>query len=65
MSTTEQMMALIEREIHPIIAERNELEAALRLFVEQWNACGPNSDFGRYFANVRDVAVAALAKVQS
>jgi hypothetical protein len=38
-----------------------ELEAALNLFVKQWNACGPNSDFGRYFSNVRDAANAALA----
>ena len=37
-----------------------ELEAVLNLFVKQWNACGPNSDFGRYFSNVRDAAKAAL-----
>jgi hypothetical protein len=41
-----------------------DLVAALELFVAQWNACGPNSDFGRYFQNVRDAAVSALAKVQ-
>ena len=35
--------------------------AALQLFVTQWNACGPNSEFGRYFQNVRDAAVAALS----
>ena len=39
-----------------------ELEAALHLFVKQWNACGPNSDFGRYFSNVRDAANAALSQ---
>lgn len=33
---------------------------ALKLFVKQWNACGPNSDFGRHFANVRAAAIAAL-----
>lgn len=36
------------------------LREALQTFVEQWNACGPNSDFGRYFANVQKQAVAAL-----
>lgn len=41
-----------------------DLVAALELFVAQWNACGPNSDFGRYFANVRTAAVAALAKAR-
>ena len=37
-----------------------QLRAALALFLKQWNACGPNSDFGRYFRNVRDVAEKAL-----
>ena len=36
------------------------LEKALQLFIKQWNACGPNSDFGRYFSNVRDAANKAL-----
>jgi len=36
------------------------LEEALQLFIKQWNACGPNSDFGRYFSNVRDAANKAL-----
>lgn len=47
-----------------LIAAAPELYAALALFVEQWNACGPNSDFGRYFGNVREAAVKALAKAQ-
>lgn len=37
---------------------------ALQQFVRQWNACGPNSDFGRYFGRIRDVAVDALVKYQ-
>ena len=36
------------------------LRPALQLFLEQWNACGPNSEFGRYFANVRIAAEKAL-----
>ena len=35
---------------------------ALELFVAQWNACGSNSEFGRYFGNVRDAALAAIAQ---
>lgn len=46
----------------PLLAEAVE---ALEKFVAQWNACGPNSDFGRYFKNVRDTAVSVLAKVQT
>lgn len=42
----------------------HELVEALEVFVKQWNACGPNSNFGLYFADVRDVAVAALAKAR-
>ena len=41
------------------------LRDALETFVAQWNACGPNSDFGRYFQNVRDKAVAALANTEN
>lgn len=37
---------------------------ALQEFVRQWNACGSNSDFGRYFGKIRDTAVDALAKYQ-
>lgn len=48
---------------------RDEIEsrgAALELFIKQWDACGPNSDFGRYFSNVRDAAEAAIHRaVQS
>ena len=43
---------------------QRELVEALEVFVKQWNACGPNSNFGLYFADVRDVAVAALAKAR-
>lgn len=45
-----------------LIASAPELLEALRLFERQWNACGPNSDFGRYFQNVRDAARAAILK---
>lgn len=39
-----------------------ELLGALELFVKQWNACGPNSDFGRYFQSTYTQARAAIAK---
>lgn len=42
-----------------------ELLAALKQFVAQWNACGPNSEFGRYFQSVRDVAVAAIERAET
>lgn len=42
----------------------HELSEALEVFVKQWNACGPNSNFGLYFADVRDVAVAVLARAK-
>ncbi len=45
-----------------LVAAAPELFEALTLFVDQWNACGPNSDFGRYFQNVRDAARTALLK---
>ena len=45
-----------------LIAAAPELLAALETFIKQWNACGPNSDFGRYFSSVRDQARAALTK---
>ena len=35
-------------------------EKVLKLLVSQWNACGPNSDFGRYFQNIKDAADAVL-----
>lgn len=47
-----------------IDASRAELLTALETFVKQWNACGPNSDFGRHFKNVRDAAVSAIAQAQ-
>jgi hypothetical protein len=37
------------------------MTAGLEAFIKQWNACGPNSDFGRQFQAVRDEAVKALA----
>lgn len=45
-------------------AQNKELVEALQTFIDQWNACGPNSDFGRYFRNVRDKANAALARAR-
>ncbi len=47
-----------------LIAAAPELFEALEAFVKQWNACGPNSDFGRHFQPVRDEAVAALSKAR-
>lgn len=44
------------------ISQRDKFRAALILFLSQCNACGPNSDFGRYFQNVRDAALSALAE---
>jgi len=41
-----------------------ELLNALNVFMKQWNACGPNSDFGRYFQTTRDTAQAAIARAQ-
>lgn len=46
------------------IAAVPDMVKALETFVAQWNACGPNSDFGRYFQNVRDEAVAALLQAK-
>lgn len=45
-----------------LVDENERLRAALRAFIKQWNACGPNSDFGQYFANIREQAVAALGE---
>jgi hypothetical protein len=55
-------LELADARVHTVEANARiaKLEAALQLFVKQWNACGPNSDFGRYFSNVRDAAKAAL-----
>lgn len=41
------------------------LKGALQLFVKQWNACGPNSDFGRYFQNVKDAADKVLGSTSA
>lgn len=63
-SSVEEIAAEMDRRglvIEQIEAERDRLRSALELFMRQWNACGPNSDFGRYFSNVRDAANAALA----
>lgn len=46
-----------------LIAATPKMLAALRLFEKQWNACGPNSDFGRYFSNVRDAVRSALSSL--
>lgn len=46
------------------VNSHDALVAALELFERQWNACGPNSDFGRHFGNVRDVVRAALASAR-
>ncbi len=42
-----------------LIAAAPDMYGALELFIEQWNACGPNSDFGRHFRNIRDAALRA------
>lgn len=47
-----------------LISAAPDLLNALKLFEKQWSACGPNSDFGRHFRNVRDAAIAALAKAE-
>ncbi len=44
-----------------VMAAAKEMDKALQLFISQWNACGPNSGFGRYFSNVRDAALAATS----
>ena len=41
-------------------AQRDALAGALQTFIKQWEACGPNSEFGRYFANVYREAKAAI-----
>jgi Protein of unknown function (DUF551) len=56
--------AIVNAAVTGKIANASPVVEALQQFVRQWNACGPNSDFGRYFANIRDIAVAALAKHQ-
>ncbi len=43
-------------------AVENQLDA-LHMFVKQWDACGPNSEFGRYFDNVRKAATSAITGV--
>jgi hypothetical protein len=47
-----------------LMAAAPDLLAALELFIKQWNACGPNSDFGRYFSNVRVAAEAAIKRAK-
>lgn len=49
----------------PVRQAAPDLLNALRLFIKQWNACGPTSDFGRYFSNVRDAANTAIAKAEA
>lgn len=38
----------------------DKVRAALELFEQQYNACGPNSNFGRIFSNVHKAACEAL-----
>jgi|SRR5579862_3288068 len=56
--------AIVNAAVTGKIANAPPVVEALQQFVRQWNACGPNSDFGRYFGSIRDIAVAALAKHQ-
>ena len=62
--TTAYMLARkdADDEVERLREENEKLRAALRTFIKQWNACGSNNDFGRYFANVRKQAVAALGE---
>lgn len=46
-----------------LASDYDKLERAVSLFVKQWNACGPNGDFGRYFQNVKDAVDAAIGSV--
>lgn len=41
-----------------------DMQEALAEFVKQWNACGPNSDFGRYFQRVHTQARAAQKRAE-
>lgn len=56
--------AIVNAAVTGNIANAPPVVEALQQFIQQWNVCGPNSDFGRYFGNIRDTAVAALAKHQ-
>jgi hypothetical protein len=47
-----------------LMAAAPELLDALKLFLKQYDACGPNSDFGRYFGNLRPVAAKAIASAE-
>lgn len=47
-----------------VICAAHDGLAFAKLFLKQWNACGPNSDFGRYFSNVRDAAEKYVAKAE-
>jgi len=47
-----------------LIAAAPELLDALNLFMTQYDACGPNSNFGRIFANVKTAAAQAVAKAK-
>jgi hypothetical protein len=50
--------------IATLIAASPCMYEALDGFVKQWEACGPNSDFGRYFEPVYQPARAALARAR-
>lgn len=45
-----------------LVAAAPDMHGALTTFKKQWEACGPNSDFGRYFKNVYVAACAALSR---
>jgi len=47
-----------------LIAAAPELLAALQLFVKQYDTCGPNSNFGRIFEDVKKSATVAIAKTE-
>jgi hypothetical protein len=60
----QRVIASYRAELDRQIAVTAEMLAALELFTKQWNACGPNSDFGRYFSNVRAAAEAAIDRAK-
>lgn len=65
MPVTSESKRLTQDEINAnarLMRASPDMLEALLLFEKQWNACGPNSDFGRYFSNVRDAVVSAIAR---
>ena len=47
-----------------LIEAAPEMLEVLKLFMAQYNACGPNSNFGRIFANVGTAAAQAISKAE-